>query len=194
MERARGDVGEDVGRMGAPALSVYGSLHLRSAVLAARAGRAAVADDHLRAARETARLLPEGHGNPYGMEFGRANTELHAVSVAVELADGATALQRAGALRRPPGVPGGRHWMSLPLPPDVPPVRAGHHWLEVSRAWFYHGDRRQSFKALAEARKVSPQQVRHHPMARDLVYAIAGAEARPTEHLRSFIAWIGETA
>jgi hypothetical protein len=41
------------------------------------------------------------------------------------------------------------------------------------------------------ARQVAPQQVRYHPMARETVLAIAHAEPRPNEELRSFAAWLG---
>ncbi|GAA4104368.1 helix-turn-helix domain-containing protein [Actinomadura miaoliensis] len=178
MDRTRRDLGDDPGRMEPAAISVYGSLHLRSSVLAARAGNGDLADEHLREAARAAELLPSPAPNHYGMEFGPSNVALHAVSVAVEMEDGPLAVERA-----------------LPLyehfPADLPPERAGHHWIDVARAWYYYGDRRRAFEALRRARRVSPQQARIHPMVRDLVQTIATAEARPSEDLRTFASWLG---
>ena len=41
MDQVRDDLGDDLAAMSGPALSVYGSAHLRSAILAARAAKAA---------------------------------------------------------------------------------------------------------------------------------------------------------
>jgi transcriptional regulator with XRE-family HTH domain len=179
MERTRAEIGgADGGDLGGPARSVYGSLHLRSAVLAARAGRSQLSDAHLAEAQDAAGGVAAG-ANHYGMEFGPANAALHGVSVAVELADGALALTRARELER------AGHLGSLP------PVRAGHFYIDVARAFLYHGDSRRALGALIRARRVAPQQARVHPMVRDAVRAIAHAEPRPSEALRSFAAWLG---
>jgi hypothetical protein len=111
------------------------------------------------------------------MDFGRANVAIHAVSAAVEAANGAQALERTRDIG--------------PLLAETTPVRSGQHWIEVARAWYYQGDRRHAFDALNQARAVAPQLVRYHPMVRDLTYLIASAEARPTEQLRAFMAWLG---
>ena len=96
MERTRAEVGGgQMGELDEPARSVYGSLHLRSAVLAARAGRGQQSAAHLAEAQDVAATVRAG-ANHYGMEFGLANVALHRVSVAVEMADGALALTRAG--------------------------------------------------------------------------------------------------
>jgi hypothetical protein len=122
--------------------------------------------------------MPDLEANYYGMEFSAGNVQLHAVSAAVELEDGPKALERA-----------------LPLyeafPPWLPAVRAGHFWIEVARAWYFYGDRRRAFDALRRARRVAPQQVRIHPMVRELLQTIANAEIRPSEDLRAFASWLG---
>ncbi len=178
MERARAELGYDVGRMGEAERSVLGSLHLRSAVLAARAGRRGDADAHLSQAREIADLVTEG-ANHYGMEFGHANVAVHAVSAAVELTDGPLAITRAEQ------VDAARHLRVLP------PSRAGHYRIEVARGWLYNGDRHRALRSLQAARRLSPQLVRIHPIVRDTVHVIARAEPRPNEDLRSFAAWLG---
>jgi len=178
MERTRAELGGDAGRMDEPARSVYGSLHLRSAVLAARAGRRAESDAHLGEARSIAATVREG-ANYYGMEFGPANVAMHEVSAAIELADGTLAVRRAAGAER-----AGHVRM-------MPPVRAGHYRIELARGWLYHGDWHRALAALRAGRRVSPQLVRIHPMVRDTVSAIAHAERRPSEELRSFTAWLG---
>jgi transcriptional regulator with XRE-family HTH domain len=179
MERTRAEIGgSDVGDLGDPGRSVYGSLHLRSAVLAAQAGRRQQSDAHLAEAQDVADVVQAG-ANYYGMEFGSANFALHGVSVGVEMADGALALTRAREVER------AGHLGSLPA------VRVGHYYLDVARAWLYHGDSRRALGALRRARRVAPQQARVHPMVRDAVRAIAHAEPRPSEELRSFAAWLG---
>jgi transcriptional regulator with XRE-family HTH domain len=154
MERTRTDLGRDVGRMDEAARSVYGSLHLRSAVLAARAGRRADADAHLGEARAISGAVPEG-ANYYGMEFGPANVGLHEVSAAVELADGTLAVTRAEQFERT-----GRLRA-------LPAVRAGQYRLDVARGWLYYGDTRRALRALQAGRRAAPQLIRVHPMARE---------------------------
>jgi hypothetical protein len=178
MDRARARIGSSAGEMSAPARSVYGGLHLRSAVLAARAGDRQQSDAHLTEAREIAALTGEGT-NHYGMEFGPANVGLHEVSAAVEMADGTLAVTRA------------QHVQADGHPAVLPPERIGHYHIDLARGWLYHGDRRRALSALQTARRVAPQQVRYHPMVRETIRAIAHAEPRPNEDLRSFATWLG---
>jgi hypothetical protein len=180
MDRTRSELGESVSRMDEAGRSVFGSLHLRSAVLAARAGRRQEADAHLDEARDIADLVQEG-ANHYGMEFGAANVAIHGVSAAIELADGALAISRAAELDK------AGHLRVLPA------SRTGHYRIELARAWLYYGDRHRALRTLQAARRVSPQLVRMHPMVRDTVHVIARAEPRPTAELRSFAAWLGVT-
>ncbi len=176
MERTRTELG--TGDLDEAARSVYGSLHLRSSVLAARAGRRQESDAHLAEARDLAATVrPEA--NHYGMEFGLPNVGLHDVSAAVEMADGTLAVTRAREVERDGYLT------------RLPPVRVGHYYIELARGWLYHGDRHRALNALRRARRVAPQQARYHPMVRDAVQAIAHAEPRPNEDLRAFAAWLG---
>ena len=95
MERTR--LGLEAGPMDEAARSVYGSLHLRSAVLAARAGRRPESDGHLAEARNLARTVPAA-ANHYGMEFGPANVALYEIAVAVDLGDAGRALRAAATI------------------------------------------------------------------------------------------------
>jgi transcriptional regulator with XRE-family HTH domain len=41
------------------------------------------------------------------------------------------------------------------------------------------------------ARELARREARHHPMVREAIQAIAHAEPRPSEGLRSFASWLG---
>jgi hypothetical protein len=180
MERGRKDLGDDPARMDLPTLSLYGSLHLRSAVVAARAAktegqsRARQAWSHLDAAREAANVMGVDRDD-YGLAFGPSNVTQHEVSVAVELEEGTEAVKRGRAAR---------------LGATVPAVRRGHHWIDLARGHLLNGDQHRSLRALQRARQIAPQQTRHHPMVRETVFTIA-ATGRGSEELTQFSAWLG---
>ena len=125
MDQVRADLGDDLSVMDGPALSVYGSAHLRSAVLAARAARtlgpgyAQEAWAHVDAARLVADHMGADR-NDYGLAFGPSNVAQHEVAVAVELEDGEAAVQRSPGVR---------------LGPSVPAVRRGHHYIDLARGY-----------------------------------------------------------
>jgi hypothetical protein len=168
MEQVRADLGDDITAMDGPTLSLYGSAHLRSAILAARASRAdapGYAQDamaHIEAARHAAARMGRDR-NDYGLAFGPSNVAQHAIAVAVELEDGQEAVRRSREVR---------------LGPSVPAVRRGHH------------DNEGALRCLQEARRIAPQQTRHHPMVRETVLSIAAAR-RGREELSLFASWLG---
>ncbi|KUF17218.1 helix-turn-helix domain-containing protein [Streptomyces silvensis] len=177
LDRVRHDLGEDTAGMDAPALSVHGSVHLRSAVFAARAGNAATARAHLDTAADTARVL--GHdSNHYGLEFGPTNVAIHRLAVAVELHDGAEIARLTRHTR---------------LPTHTAPVRAGHWYLDAAKGWLDNGNRDKALAALQAARKAAPEQTRTHPQARETVQALLHLERYGKQSLSSLAAWIGIT-
>lgn len=157
------------------ATAVRGALHLRASILAARTGDTDLANEHLTAA---APLVIPSHeqANYYGTKFGAANVDIHRVAVPVELSDGTTAVTRAATIR---------------LPAGTAPSRSGHYWIDLSRAWLLHGDRRRSLESLGEARRIAPQLTRYHPQVRETVHALAMSDARSTSTLANFAAWCG---
>ncbi|MGH3936190.1 MAG: helix-turn-helix domain-containing protein [Pseudonocardiaceae bacterium] len=155
--------------------AVRGALHLRAAIIAARATNPDLAADHLTAARSLA-INGQDEANFYGTKFGPPNVSIHDVSVPVELADGTTAVTRAA---------------DVTLPPTTAPSRVGHYWIDLSRAWLLHGDRRRASDALHQARRIAPQLTRYHPQVRETVHALAIQDARSTDSLRNFAAWCG---
>jgi hypothetical protein len=180
MEQVRADLGDDITAMDGPTLSLYGSAHLRSAILAARASRAdapGYAQDamaHIEAARHAAARMGRDR-NDYGLAFGPSNVAQHAIAVAVELEDGQEAVRRSREVR---------------LGPSVPAVRRGHHYIDLARGHVMAGDNEGALRCLQEARRIAPQQTRHHPMVRETVLSIAAAR-RGREELSLFASWLG---
>lgn len=127
--------------------AVRGALHLRAAIIAARATNSDLAEAHLVAARSLA-VDGQDEANFYGTMFGLPNVSIHEVAVPVELVDGTTAVTRAA---------------DVILPARTAAARAGHHWIDLSRAWLLHGDRRRVLDSLQQARRIAPHLTRYHP-------------------------------
>jgi transcriptional regulator with XRE-family HTH domain len=169
------DTVDDLDGDSAKRWSVWGFLHLQAALSRARAGDAKNTWEHYRAAQEaTARL--ETDRDDYGLAFGPTNTAIWGVGLSVELQDGPSAVARAAR---------------VVIPEHLPKARAGHHYMDLARGYFYNGDRAKSLDCLLTARKIAPQQTRYHPMARETVYALARAERRSSESLRGLAVWMG---
>ncbi|WP_280495839.1 hypothetical protein [Nocardia farcinica] len=67
-------------------------------------------------------------------------------------------------------------------------ARAGHHWIDVSRAWLLHGDKQRALAGLAQARRVAPELTRNHPQVHETVRVLARAR-RGTDALANFARW-----
>ncbi|MFR9728197.1 helix-turn-helix domain-containing protein [Saccharopolyspora sp. MS10] len=155
--------------------AVRGAVHLRAAILAARTTDADLAETHLREARAMVRD-GQDEANHYGTKFGATNVDIHGVAVPVELADGTTAVTRAA---------------TVALPEHTAPSRSGHYWIDLSRGWLLHGDRRRSLECLQTARRIAPQLTRFHPQVHETVQSLAASDARSTNSLSHFAAWCG---
>ncbi len=179
LDRIRYDLGDDPARMEPAALAVYGAAHLRSAVFAARASNGGAAWDHIGAARETAHLLgPAASRNFYGLEFGSANCDLHALGVAVEMYDGSRVAELATTVR---------------LPVGIAPVRAGRWYMDLAKGWLDYGQRDKAVAAIAAARKASPEQTRNHPQVRETVRTLIELEKYSKNSLVGLASWLGIT-
>ncbi|MGQ0776797.1 MAG: helix-turn-helix domain-containing protein, partial [Pseudonocardiales bacterium] len=176
MEKARAELDDQLRNPTPGALTVYGSLHLRSVTLASRAGDAQATQEHLAAAQELTTRLGTDDQVHYGLTFGPANVITHQVAAHVELGDGAAALTAAGG------------WSP---PRDMPRTRCGHHYLDVARAHLLHGDRDGSLRALQEARRIAPQQTRLHPMVRDTTAVLVSLHRRANPDLTGYANWLG---
>jgi transcriptional regulator with XRE-family HTH domain len=155
--------------------AVRGTLHLRAAIIAARATNSDLADEHLVVARSLA-VEGQDEANFYNTNFGLPNVTIHEVSVPMELADGTTAVTRAANAR---------------LPAHTAPTRVGHYWVDLARAWLLHGDRHRALDSLEQARRIAPQLTRYHPQVHETVHILAARDAQSTASLRRFAAWCG---
>jgi hypothetical protein len=108
---------------------VRGTIHLRAAIIAARATNSDLAADHLTAARSLA-VNGQVEANFYGTKLSLPNVSIHEVSMPLELTDGTTAVARAA---------------DVTLPANTAPSRIGHYWTDLARAWLLHGDRRRAW-------------------------------------------------
>ncbi|WP_203981282.1 helix-turn-helix domain-containing protein [Planosporangium flavigriseum] len=172
---ARADLGPELGD-GEATLAVYGALHLKSALVYARAGNAANAwSHHAEAARIATQIGVDR--DDYRLAFGPTNAAIWGVGLAVELNDGPAAVTRAHDVRIGPG---------------TPPERTSHHYIDLARGWLYNGDRgEKALACLNTARRLAPQQTRNHPMVRETLLALARVERRSTGSLREFTHWVG---
>lgn len=149
-------------------------LHLRSAVIAARAGDRTRADDHV-AEASAIRAAFNPPSSPYfNIDASQLNIDIHWCAVPVEDYDGSAAIQRAEHLH---------------IADPSRPERVGHHYVDMARAWLLHGDRERTIGCLHQARQIAPNRIRNHPSVRTTVMALASTDRRATESLANFARW-----
>jgi len=149
-------------------LALYGALQLVRAVIAARANERQEARRHITAARQVAGRLG-GDRNDFDTEFGPANVEVHAVSVAVDLGDAGEALEAAAGL-------------------DVSSLSAERQarlHLDIARAHAQRHHVGEALKALLTAEQLSPEQVHGHAPTKETILDLLGLSGRrPSEELQ----------
>jgi transcriptional regulator with XRE-family HTH domain len=142
-------------------VALWGALNQVSAVIATRASEEDVARERMRKAEEAAARLGEDR-NDFETEFGPTNVAVHAVAVAVELGDAGEALRRAA-------------------PVDASRLsveRRGRFLLDVARAYAQRRKTVEAVRAIEEAEALTPEQVRSHPMVREMVRDLLRGERR----------------
>lgn len=175
LDRAQGQI-DPGGRDDRETMRMQGPLHLRSAILAARAGDSASATAHIEEARALAVHLGADHtGGWHQLSFGPGNVAIHDVATAVEAGDGPRALAGAEGLR---------------LSSAIPRIRAGHHYMDLARAYLWQGHHDQALACLQRARELAPQQTRHHPTTREVTRMLVRAHRRSNEPLARFSTWV----
>lgn len=175
LENSRSLIESDLPKGDPATLAMWGNLHLKSGLAAARAGDQATADAHLIEARAAADQIGEGRDD-YRLCFSPTNVAIWGVGLAVEGMNGTEAIKRAEGVTFPAG---------------TQVERIAHYWIDLARGFLLHGDRERSFAALREAKRVSPTMTRYHPTVIDTVRALAHADRRRTDSLRGFAAWAG---
>ncbi|GAB4086001.1 helix-turn-helix transcriptional regulator [Myceligenerans cantabricum] len=162
------------------ALLTVGALHLRSSLIAGRAGDLDGAMDHVEEAHRIATHLDTDTDNDWAhLAFGPSNVAIYRVACAVESGDGPRALTIADRTRLP------AHLVTRL------PTRVAHHNLDLARAYFWQGMHDKSFDSLMTARRTAAQQTRHHPTTREVTSLLVRAHRRSNERLARFSAWLG---
>jgi transcriptional regulator with XRE-family HTH domain len=156
----------------APAAAVFGALHMRAAVVAARDGQADAAWDHIAEARRAATQVPEGVY--HGTAFGPSSVRIHELAVAVELGDNTTILRRATTWHPP-----------TPLPAE----RRSHYYIDLGRALLRLGRHEDAYHCLQTARTIAPQHTRDHPQVRQTLSALLRTHRSPSDGLLGLAAW-----
>lgn len=174
LERCRADIELRLGSATRPDLIAWGGLHLQSGLAASRSGKRDLADEHLEEARDAARRL--GDDRDQILSFGPTNVGIWSVALSVEAMDAATALSRA---------------RTVMIPATTPKERAGHHYIDLSRAFLLQGDRAKALESLYRAKRIAPAQTRYNPMVRETVRSLARAEARRGDAVHGLAVWCG---
>ena len=153
-----------------------GSLAMRAAVVAARAGKSDEADDHIADAYRAAEHTPEGVY--LGTAFGPASVRIHEVAVAQELGDSPTAVQR------------GTGWHP---PREIPAERRSHFYIELAPAQLEVGRLEDAFTSLQMAKRVAPLHTREHPRVKTTLTSLLRRQRTVRDDLATFAAWADVT-
>ncbi|MCA6095850.1 helix-turn-helix domain-containing protein [Streptomyces sp. SCA3-4] len=153
------------------ALRLWGTLQLRAAVSAARAGNQRETEDRIGHARAASERVDAYVGAPvydrHSLTFSAGNVEVHSISVALEMGDQTKAL----AINRRADVA---------VLERLPNSRRSHHHMDVARAWLWDGNRDKAVAELEKAERIAPQLIRNHPIARATLRKIVYAERTAT--------------
>jgi helix-turn-helix protein len=159
---------------GSASAAAYGALHMRAAVLAARAGTLAKATDHLLEAGSWAHGLPDGVYA--GTVFGPASVRIHEVALAVDGGDPDAALTVAA------------RWQPRE---DLPAERRSHFYIDLARAFAMVDSLQQARDALLTARIIAPEHVHDHPQVRDVLDGLTRSRLGQDTRVQQLWRWVG---
>lgn len=157
------------------AASVYGSLHARAAVLAAKGGKQHLATAHLAIAREAAGLVGKDT-TAYGTFFGVSQWRIIEIASFVEMGDGASAVRAAEGWKPEAG---------------TPDERSSHALIDLARALVWEGRFNSALDCLVRARKIAPQHTRMHPLVAPTLEQVRERLPRRSEKAADLAAWLG---
>lgn len=139
----------------AAALSLFGMLHLRTAIAAARRQDRSTSTDLLQRAFVAADELNED-GNYWQTGFGPTNVSLHKVSAALDLGDVPYVVEHGSSI----------------VVDHLPVERRATHMIDVARAYSMVAQDDEALTRLSNAEQIAPQLVRHSPVVRETVKAM----------------------
>ena len=144
------------------ALSLIGTMHLLRAMAAAQDVDESDVRDALDEAARTATRVGSDRDD-YQSQFGPVNTQIFGVSTAVEMGQGAIALQRTRQVNVD-GIPSRE--------------RQARYLIDVARAYSQVGKDAAALQVISDAHKRAPEYVINQPMAREVVTALLERERR----------------
>ncbi|MFD1147877.1 helix-turn-helix domain-containing protein [Saccharothrix hoggarensis] len=136
-------------------LSLHGMLHLAAAITAAEQEDTSLALSMHQEATQAAERM-ERHYDTHHTHFGRANVAIHRVAALVRLYEAGAALNFAATIP------------SSALN-ELPPERRANHLLDLTEANARCGNFVEATRALAQAERTAPQEVRSRPLAHGLL-------------------------
>ena len=148
-------------------LSLGGTLLVQAALAAARSGDEAAVVDLLDEAAALAVQVGDGHDH-HRTGFGPTAVQAARVTAAVELGDGGDAVAWHEKATDREG------WRWLPVE-----YRAAH-LIDAARAYLHTDDPINAGRALVEADRMAPAEVRHRPAGRDVLAQIVRDPTAPT--------------
>ncbi|WP_254910150.1 helix-turn-helix domain-containing protein [Micromonospora sp. NBS 11-29] len=150
-----------------PELSLCGTLLIQAALAAARHGDTRTAADLLDEAATLAARVDDGHDH-HRTGFGPTAVDLARSAAAVELGDTVDAVAWHDTAVRRDG------WQWLPA------EHRAAHLLDVARAHLHADDAISAGRALMEAHRVAPAELRHRPAGRDVLAQVVHDPTAPT--------------
>jgi hypothetical protein len=162
---------------GVGSAAAYGALHMRAAVLAARAGTLAKANDHLLEAACWAHGLPDGVYA--GTVFGPASVRIHEVALAVDGGNPDAAITVAA------------RWQPAT---DLPAERRSHFYIDLSRACAMLESPERARDALWTARAIAPEHVHDHPQVLETLAGLMRGRLGKDPRVRQLWQWVGAGA
>ncbi|NML53349.1 helix-turn-helix transcriptional regulator [Streptomyces sp. R302] len=150
----------------ATVLAVAGALQFEAGYTAARRGATATAWSRWDTAREMAERLPEGYYHPI-TSFSEAIMGAHAVTVAVELHQGAESVRQAARADA----------TTIPSRP-----RRARHRIEEARGYHLDGQPDVALATLAMAHEAAPETIRYNGYARSIL--LEACESKVTSRRR----------
>ena len=156
------------------AMSLWGGLTLQRAIIASRVNDPDAAYSYLERAAQVAARVGGGR-NDYNTEFGPANVTLYEIAVAVELGDAGRALRAAAAVDTT----------------GLSAERCARMLIDVARAQAQRRQIGEAVAALREAEQITPEQVRGHELARQLVSDLLTMQDPPSAELRELAGRLG---
>ncbi|WDZ85757.1 helix-turn-helix domain-containing protein [Micromonospora cathayae] len=148
-------------------LSLCGTLLVQAALAAAQDGDEPSAAELIDEAAELAEQVGDGHDH-YRTGFGPAAVELARTAATVECGDARAAI---GWHEKATGRAGWR-WLAA--------EHRAAHLLDAARAYLHADDPASAARVLLDAQRTAPAEVRHRPVARDLLAQLADDPYAPT--------------